>query len=107
MTGVLALVSRREHELCGPRVAELAAVAYEHVQDRDLLTLGRLGLFTPISEGAARTRTVGQAQAWSTWWAKRTARAPSPTAPETRFVAPARTSPAAKTPGQTVSSRCG
>ena len=45
--------------------------------------------------------------------AKRTDSAPSPTAPATRLVAPARTSPAAKTPGRTVSSmngarsRCG
>jgi len=46
-------------------------------------------------------------QVCRTWWAKRTASAPSLTAPATRFVAPARTSPAAKTPGQTVSSRCG
>ena len=39
-------------------------------------------------------------QTSSTWWAKRTARAPSPTAPATRLVAPARTSPAAKTPAR-------
>jgi hypothetical protein len=47
------------------------------------------------------------AYASSSWCTKRTAIAPSPTAPATRLVAADRTSPATKTPGWTVSSMYG
>ena len=38
MAGILTVVSRCVYELRGPRVAELVAVADEHVQNRHLLT---------------------------------------------------------------------
>ena len=48
MARVLALVARREHELRGPRVTELVAVAHEHVEDRDLLALHCLGVVVAV-----------------------------------------------------------
>src|SRR5205085_12550075 len=45
---VLALIARREHELRGPRVTELVAVAHEHVEDRDLLSLHYLGVVVAV-----------------------------------------------------------
>jgi hypothetical protein len=61
------------------------------------------------SQAAAVKQRAGPEALYAcrTWCAKRTASAPSPTALATRFVAPARTSPAANTPGQTVSRSCG
>ena len=64
---------------------------------------------TGSRRGAARSRTVAGRRSLAddqperTSWAKRTTSAPSPTAPATRLEAPARTSPAANTPGRTVS----
>jgi hypothetical protein len=53
----------------------------------------------------ASPRTRGQPA--NTWCAYRTTIPPSPTALATRLDAPERTSPAANTPGRTVSRRCG
>src|SRR6185312_173690 len=90
----------------GPRVeAHLVVVGDHRGEDVEVVVAE---LAQPQAVARQHGGDVGaRAQACSTWWAKRTARAPSPTAPETRLVAPARTSPAAKTPGRTVSSRWG
>ncbi len=50
---------------------------------------------------------IPESQPASTSCTNRTTIVPSPTAPATRLAAPARTSPAANTPGRVVSSRCG
>ena len=78
--------------------------ALERVLERD--AAAGLGA-SPSSPRSLPTSTRTLRQPSRTACTKRVAKAPSPTAPATRFVAPARTSPAANTPGRTVSRRWG
>jgi hypothetical protein len=48
VAGLHTLVSRRVHELRGPRVAELVAVADEHVQNRHLLAFRGLRVVVTV-----------------------------------------------------------
>jgi hypothetical protein len=48
VTGILALVARREHQLGGPRVAQPLPVAYEHVEDRDLVAFPGFGVVVAV-----------------------------------------------------------
>jgi hypothetical protein len=48
VAGLDAFVPGREHQLGRPPVPEPAAIAREHVQDRDLLTLGRFRLVVAV-----------------------------------------------------------
>ena len=54
MPRVLAFVARREHELGGPCVTKLLAVAYEHVQNGDLGAFRGFGLVVAVVGVVAR-----------------------------------------------------